>query len=116
MNRKRILAGVVGFLNLVLLALVLPVSAQTPPTNPPVQPLGLTGDVTYDVVSLRWDDPGDDSITSYQILRRDADTDAPGVFYVHVDDTGSAAAPTWTATSSRTPATSTASRRATRPG
>ena len=74
-----------------LLALVLPVSAQTSPTDPPAQPLGLTGDVTHDVVSLRWDDPGDDSITSYQILRRDADTDAPGVFYVHVDDTGSAA-------------------------
>ncbi len=73
-----------------LLALVLPVSAQTPPTDPPAQPLGLTGDVAHDMVSLRWDDPVDDSITSYQILRRDADTDAPGVFSVHVDDTGSA--------------------------
>ena len=68
-------------------ALVPPVSAQTPPTAPPAQPTGLTGDVTHDTVSLRWDDPG---ITSYQILRRDPDTDAPGVFYVHVDDTGSA--------------------------
>ena len=73
-----------------LLALVLPVSAQTPPIDPPAQPQGLTGDVAEDVVSLRWDDPADDSITSYQVLRRDADTDAPGVFYVHVDDTGSA--------------------------
>ena len=73
-----------------LLALVLPVSAQTPPIDPPAQPQGLTGDVTHDVVSLRWDDPADDSITSYQVLRRDADTDAPGVFSIHVDDTGSA--------------------------
>ena len=46
--------------------------------------------MTHDMVSLRWDDPGDDRITSYQILRRDADTDAPGVFYVHVDNTGNA--------------------------
>ena len=75
----------------VLLALVPPpVSAQTPPTDPPARPQGLTGDVTHDMVSLRWDDPGDDIITSYQILRRDADTDAPGVFHVHVDNTGSA--------------------------
>ena len=73
-----------------LLALVTLVSAQAPPTDPPARPQGLTGDVTHDVVSLRWDDPGDDSITSYQILRRDADTDAPGVFYVHVDNTGNA--------------------------
>ena len=72
-----------------LLALVPSVSAQAPPTDPPARPQGLTGDVTHDMVSLRWDDPGDDSITSYQILRRDADTDAPGVFYVHVDNTGS---------------------------
>ena len=42
------------------------------------------------MVSLRWDDPADDSITSYQVLRRDADTDDPGVFSIHVDDTGSA--------------------------
>ena len=73
-----------------LLALVLPVSAQTPPTDPPAQPLGLTGDVAHDAVSLRWDHPGDDSISSHQILRRGADTDAPGVFYLHVNDTGSA--------------------------
>ena len=46
--------------------------------------------MTHDVVSLRWDDPADDSITSYQVLRRDADADDPGVFSVHVDDTGSA--------------------------
>ena len=43
------------------------------------------------MVSLRWYDPGDASITSYQVLHRDADTDAPGIFSVHVDDTGSAA-------------------------
>ena len=51
-----------------LLALVLPVSAQARPTDPPARPQGLTGDVTHDMVSLRWDDPGDDTVTSYQVF------------------------------------------------
>ena len=59
--------------------------------EPPAQPQGLTGTVTHVVVSLTWDDPGDDSITGYQILRRNRDTSAGGVFEVHVEDTGSTA-------------------------
>ena len=42
-------------------------------------------------MTLTWDDPGDDTITGYQVLRRNKAVDAPGVFNVHVDDTGSAA-------------------------
>ena len=79
-----------------LLALVLPVSAQTLTTDPPARPQSLTGDVTHDMVTLSWDDPGDDTVTSYQVLRRSRDADTYGddlgaaEFAVVADDTGSA--------------------------
>ena len=57
----------------------------------PGKPQGLTGTVAHDVVSLTWDNPDNDSITGYQILRRNPDVHDPGQFEVHVDDTGSAA-------------------------
>ena len=60
--------------------------------EPPTRPQGLTGIVAHDAVSLTWDDPGDATITSYQILRRDRALHSNGDFQVHVDDTGSAAA------------------------
>ena len=64
------------------------VPAATP--EPPAKPQGLTiGSVTHESVSLSWDDPGDDSITGYQILRR-VRGPGPG-FEAVVDDTGSAA-------------------------
>ena len=47
-----------------------PAEAQTPPSGPPAKPTGLTGTITHESVSLSWDDPGDASITGYQILRR----------------------------------------------
>ena len=56
----------------------------------PAQPTGLTGTVSQNAVSLTWDDPGDRSITGYQILRRDKDLHEIGEFLVHVEDTGSA--------------------------
>ena len=66
--------------------------AAAEPEQPPSKPRGLTGTVAHDEVSLTWTDPGDASITGYQILRRNRDVDAPGKFQVHVADTGSAAA------------------------
>ena len=48
--------------------------------------------VSHDAVSLSWDDPGDATISGYQILRRDRDLSPVGVFEVLVEDTGSAAA------------------------
>ena len=80
----------------VLLVPVPRVSAQAPPTDPPARPQGLTGDVTHDMVTLSWDDPGDDIVTSYQVLRRSRDADTYGdgqgaaEFAVVADDTGSA--------------------------
>ena len=60
------------------------------PADPPAKPTGLTGTVSMVSVSLSWDDPGDGSITGYQVLRRDKALHEIGEFLVHVDDTGSA--------------------------
>ena len=67
------------------------VVAEDPqPQEPPAKPTGLTGTVSHDAVSLSWDNPGDESVTGYQILRLDKALHAVGVFLVHVHDTGSA--------------------------
>ena len=68
-----------------------PVDAQVPQSGPPATPTGLTGTFTHESVSLSWDHPGDPSITSYQILRRQPGIHEPGEFIVHVDDTNSLA-------------------------
>ena len=68
-----------------------PVDAQVPQSGPPATPTGLTGTFTHESVSLSWDDPGDPSITSYQILRRQVGIHEPGEFIVHLDDTNSSA-------------------------
>ena len=60
--------------------------------EPPTRPQGLTGTVAHDAVSLTWDDPGDATITGYQILRRDRSLHGKEDFQIHVDDTGNAAA------------------------
>ena len=68
-----------------------PTPEPTPTAEePPAQPQGLDiGSYTHESVELRWDDPGDDSITGYQILRR-VRGDGPG-FAPIADDTGSGA-------------------------
>ena len=64
----------------------------------PAAPTGLAGPVSHDSVSLSWDDPGDDSITGYRVLRRSRDGDKYGdgegaaEFVAVIDDTGSPAA------------------------
>ena len=60
-------------------------------SEPPAKPTGLSATATHDTVTLTWDDPGDDGITGYVILRRNRDTDAEGEFTTLVSDTGSAA-------------------------
>ena len=55
-------------------------------TNPPAKPAGLITAASYDNVLLSWDNPDDDTITGYQVLRGpDADNLA-----VLADDTGDA--------------------------
>ena len=65
------------------------VAAQTPPppppSTPPAKPTGLSTGPSHDSVALSWTDPGDSSITSYQVLRG---PDAANLA-VLVDNTGS---------------------------
>ena len=64
-----------------------PLAAQQ--GDPPAKPANLTGTVAHDSVTLTWDDPNDQSITGYQILRLRRDLDDLGNFHVHEDNTGS---------------------------
>ena len=71
---------------------------QPTPESVPAQPTGLTaGAVSHDSVTITWDDPGDDSITGYRVLRRSRDGDTYGdgqgaaAFAAIEDDTGTAA-------------------------
>ncbi len=66
--------------------------AGAQPTEPPDKPRGLEATTaTHDSVTLTWDDPGDDTITGYVILRRVRENDTWGDFDVLVADTASAA-------------------------
>ena len=67
------------------------VAAAEPP-EPPAKPRGLEATATHNQVVLTWDNPGDDTITGYVILRRNRDTDTKGHFDELVSDTGTAAA------------------------
>ena len=62
------------------------------PGSVPDRPTGLTNTATHNSVTLTWDDPGDSSITHYQLFRRNRAVDDVGVFHVIKDNTGSAAA------------------------
>ena len=65
--------------------------AGAQPTEPPAKPTGLSATASHDSVTLTWDDPGDDSITGYVILRRVRENDVGGEFSELVPDTGSTA-------------------------
>ena len=65
--------------------------AAAQPTEPPAQPTGLIATATHDSATLTWNDPQDNSITGYVILRRNRDTNAEGHFDEVVADTGTAA-------------------------
>ena len=68
------------------------VVAGAQPTEPPAKPRGLEATTaTHDSVTLTWDNPGDDTITGYVILRRVPGVDPEGHFDVLVADTGTAA-------------------------
>ena len=56
--------------------------------EPPDQPRGLEATATHDSVTLTWDDPQDDSITGYVVLRRIPGVDPQGQFSELVSDTG----------------------------
>ena len=58
--------------------------------EPPAKPTGLSAVVSHDTVTLAWDDPQDDTITGYVILRRDREIHPVGTFVTITGDTGSA--------------------------
>ena len=66
------------------------VRADTPAVPVPDKPTGLSAAVSHDTVTLTWDDPQDDSITGYVILRRDRAIHLAGTFVTITGDTGSA--------------------------
>ena len=61
------------------------------PTEPPARPTGLSATASNDSVTLTWDDPGDDTVTGYVILRRVRVNNTGGDFSELVPHTGSAA-------------------------
>ena len=63
---------------------------DTPSIPVPDKPTGLSAAVSHDTVTLAWDDPQDDSITGYVILRRDREIHPVGTFVTITGDTGSA--------------------------
>ena len=59
--------------------------------EPPAKPTGLSAAViSHDTVTITWDDPQDDTITGYVILRRDRAIHPTGTFVTIAGDTGSA--------------------------
>ena len=66
-----------------------PEEEQAP--EPPDKPTGLSATASHDQVVLTWDDPGDDTITGYVILRRVRVNNTGGEFSELVADTGTAA-------------------------
>ena len=64
---------------------------DTPAAPVPDKPTGLSATASHDAITLTWDDPGDDSITGYVILRRLRYDDPSGHFDELVADTGTAA-------------------------
>ena len=89
---------------------------EAEPQEPPAKPTGLTGTVAHDLVSLRWNDPGDESITGYQILRLDRDVHGLGTSRYTLTTPEALQRPTLTGMWRRKLATCTGSRRAARRG
>ena len=87
-DRRRfpVLLAVIAVLALAMPMLFSTVQAQE--GSAPGQPTGLEATATHDSVTLTWDDPGDDSITGYVILRRVPGVDPEGQFSELVSNTG----------------------------
>ncbi len=88
-DRRRFPVLFAAIAALAMAMLLSPVQAQE--GSAPDKPRGLDATATHDSVTLTWDDPQDDSITGYVILRRNRDTARKGEFRELVSDTGTAA-------------------------
>ena len=89
-DRRRFssMLAAIAALALAMALLFSPVQAQE--GSAPDKPTGLSATASHDQVVLTWDDPGDDSITGYVILRRVRENDVGGEFSELVADTDSA--------------------------
>ena len=87
-DRRRfpVLLAVIAVLALAMPMLFSTVQAQE--GSAPGQPTGLEATATHDSVTLTWDDPEDESITGYVVLRRVPAVDPQGHFNEVVADTG----------------------------
>ena len=87
-NRRRfpILIAAIAALALAMTLVFSPVQAQE--GSAPDNPRSLDATATHDQVVLTWDDPNDDSITGYVILRRIPGVDPEGQFSELVSNTG----------------------------
>ena len=89
--RRRLPILLVALAALVLTLTGAPVEAQQ--GSVPAAPTGLAvASVSHNSVELEWDDPNDDSITHYQVLRRDREIHEVGEFVTIDSNTGSDAA------------------------
>ena len=68
-----------------------PAPEEEQAAEPPDKPTGLSATASHDAITLTWDDPGDDTITGYVILRRNRQSTVSGQFSELAPDTGSAA-------------------------
>ena len=69
-----------------LAAMFYPVEAQD--SSVPAKPTGLSATATHDQATLTWNNPGDDSITGYMIIRRNIAEQDPGEFTTASANTG----------------------------
>ena len=92
MSVRRLISSktTLGLAGLAVLMLALSQPALAQQGSPPATPARPTvASVSHDAVSITWTNPGDSSITGYQVLRRIPDIHDSGVFLVIEDDTGS---------------------------
>ena len=74
----------------IVVGAVAPAAAQVVGAVPARPSRPVVSGLAHDSVTIVWDDPGDGSVTGYQVLRRDRSVDSVGVFHVVADDTATA--------------------------
>ena len=92
LTARRRLAILLIALAALVLSLTAPPWAEAQQGPVPDKPTGVVTAATHDSVTLTWDDPGDSSITHYQVFRRDRDVHDFGEFVTIKENTNSAAA------------------------
>ena len=90
-RRTPIIFAAIAALILAITGLALPYyPAEAQDASAPAKPTGLTSNVSHDSVTLTWNDPQDNTIDGYVILRRDKAIHEEGVFIPVEDNTNSA--------------------------